>query len=328
MATYDITNRRLVSRRRFFAIAGSAGAACWVGSRSVLGGLRVAHAALVGDSLVEKIRRAAATDPMKVERLRGNVSVVFGSGGNVAVFPGSDGTVLVDAGIVGPRVAASVAKISDTPVRYLINTHWHFDHTDANEFWNTQGASITAHENTRKHLNEQTRVADWNYTFPPAPPAALPTTVLSDERAVRLNGSRIVARYYGPAHTDSDISVHFADSDVLHVGDTFWNGLYPFIDYSTGGSIDGMIRATNDNLARVSATTVIIPGHGPVGNKTQLTTYRDMLVAVRDRVATLKQQGRTVMDVLAEKPTAEFDAKWGTALIDPAFFTRLVYKGV
>jgi glyoxylase-like metal-dependent hydrolase (beta-lactamase superfamily II) len=152
--------------------------------------------------------------------------------------------------------------------------------------------------------------------------------VIRTERSLEVNGSRILLRYYGPAHTDSDVSVHFTDVDVLHVDDTWWNGLYPFIDYSTGGSIDGMIRATEQNLAAASATTVIVPGHGAVGDKAQLTRYRDMLVSIRDRVAALKGQGRTLAGVLAAKPSAPFDDEWGRAIIAPDFFTRLVYKGV
>jgi glyoxylase-like metal-dependent hydrolase (beta-lactamase superfamily II) len=221
-----------------------------------------------------------------------------------------------------------VATITDEPVRHVINTHWHFDHTDANGWMRAHGATIMAHENTRRHLSTTTRVEDWNFTFPPAAADAIPTSVFTGERALQLNGSPIVLRAYAPAHTDSDISVHFTDADVLHVADTWWNGLYPFIDYSTGGSIDGMIRATDESLARVSANTVIVPGHGPVGDKTQLTKYRDMLVVIRDRVAALKGQGRAVADVVAAKPTAEFDATWDGSIIDPGLFTRLVYKGV
>lgn len=318
-----------VSRRRFFVTAGSIGIGGWLATRGTFGEWHWAEAAYAQDlTLVDKIRRAAATDPMSVERLRDSVSVVLGSGGNVVMLPGDDGVLLIDAGIVGPRVAASVATVSDAPIRHVINTHWHFDHTDANAWMSRNGAIIAAHENTRKHLEHRTRVADWEFTFPPAPQGALPTVVFSAGRAFDLNGCRVVAQYYGPAHTDSDVSVHFENTDVLHVGDTWWNGLYPFIDYSTGGGVDGLIRATNDNLSRISAETIVVPGHGPVGNKAQMTTYRDMLVAVRDRVAALKHQGRTVSEVIAAKPTEAFDAKWGGAIVDPAFFTRLVYKGV
>jgi glyoxylase-like metal-dependent hydrolase (beta-lactamase superfamily II) len=133
---------------------------------------------------------------------------------------------------------------------------------------------------------------------------------------------------YKPAHTDSDISVDFTDADILHCADTFWNGYYPFIDYSTGGSINGMIRAAEANVARATEKTIVIPGHGPIGNKSQLIEFRDMLVAVRDKVSALKKQGRALQEAIEAKPTAYYDAKWGGFVINGDFFTKLVYEGV
>jgi glyoxylase-like metal-dependent hydrolase (beta-lactamase superfamily II) len=149
------------------------------------------------------------------------------------------------------------------------------------------------------------------------------------EKTLALNNSTLKLKYYGPAHTDGDISVSFAEADILHVGDTYWNGIYPFIDYSTGGNIGGMIKATEANLAAVSDATIVIPGHGnPVSNKSELSAYRDMLVTIRDNVAQLKQKGRSLEETIAAKPTAVFDAKWGQFVITPAIFTHLVYQGV
>jgi glyoxylase-like metal-dependent hydrolase (beta-lactamase superfamily II) len=142
------------------------------------------------------------------------------------------------------------------------------------------------------------------------------------------NNTRIVLKYYLPAHTDSDISVSFTEADVVHVGDTWWNGVYPFIDYSTGGTIDGQIRAAEANLNAVTANTIIIPGHGPVGGRAELAEFRDMLVAIRENVAALKKQGRSLAEAIAAKPTTAFDSKWGNFLITPAAFTGLVYMGV
>jgi glyoxylase-like metal-dependent hydrolase (beta-lactamase superfamily II) len=210
----------------------------------------------------------------------------------------------------------------------LINSHWHFDHTDGNEWLHSVGAEITGYENTKKHLSKTTRVEDWNFTFPPSPPGALPTKVFDGEQTLQLNGSRIELKKYAPAHTDSDISVHFTDADILHVADTFWNGYFPFIDYSTGGSIDGMIRAANANVDRVTDKTIVIPGHGPIGNKAQLMEFRDMLTTIREKVATLKKQGKSRDEVVAAKPTADYDAKWGGFVIKGDFFTKLVYAGV
>ena len=159
--------------------------------------------------------------------------------------------------------------------------------------------------------------------------AGIPSEVFAKEHKLKLNGASIDLKYYGPAHTDSDISVTFAEANVVHVADTFWNGIYPFIDYSTGGSIDGMIKASDANLAATTAETIIIPGHGkPVSNKAELQEFRDMLVAVRENVAKLKQQGKSQAETVDAKPTAAFDAKWGEFVIDGGFFTRMVYHGV
>jgi len=281
--------------------------------------------------LVDLIRSEAAKATIKVHKLRRNVSVLEGSGGNVAVLTGADGKLLVDAGITAsrPRIVEALASLSSDPIRHLINTHWHFDHADGNEWLHGEGATILAHENTRKHLIATQRVEDWNFNFPPSPPGAIPSDVFAAERIVKVNGSTLELKYYGPAHTDGDISVAFTDADILHTGDTYWNGIYPFIDYSTGGSIDGTIRAADANLAAATSNTVIIPGHGqPVSNRSELKDYRDMLVAIRENVARLKKQGFSLAETIAAKPTAAYDAKWGQFLIDPAFFTQLVYEGV
>ena len=210
----------------------------------------------------------------------------------------------------------------------MINTHWHFDHTDGNEWLHSIGAEITAHENTRKHLSETTRVEAWNFTFPPSPKGALPAKVFEKELKLHINGENLAMNYYPPAHTDSDIAIEFSEADILHVGDTWWNGYFPFIDANTGGNIDGMIQATEDNIKRVSAKTIVIPGHGPVGSKAGLIEFRDMLVTIREKVAALKKQGRSLDEVLGAKPTADHDEKWGGLVIKGDFFTKLVYAGV
>ena len=310
-----------ISRRHFLGSALLAGAVICFMPRRLFG---------VDGSPVTIIRDAAATAKINVTKLRGNVSMLEGSGGNIAVLTGRDGKLLVDAGITAsrPRITEALASLSNDPVKHLINSHWHFDHTDGNEWLHSIGAEITAHENTRKHLSVTTRVEDWNFTFPPAPSGALPTKLFDSEQTLHLNGSTIALKKYSPAHTDSDISVEFTDADIVHVADTFWNGHFPFIDYSTGGSIDGMIRAAETNVAKVTDKTIVIPGHGPIGNKSQLTEFRDMLVSVREKVADLKNQGKSLDEVLAAKPTANYDAKWGGFVIDGNFFTKLVYAGV
>src|SRR5215468_392790 len=295
------------------------------------GWLSPSRAFAAARNIVDLIRDDAARAPIKLHKLRRDVSILEGSGGNIAVLTGADGKVFIDAGITAsrPRILDAANSLSRDPIRHLINTHWHFDHADGNTWLNAEGAAIVAHENTHKHLLVAQRVEDWNYTFPSSPLAAVPSEVFSSDMTIDLNRSKLALKYYGPAHTDSDISVTFPEADILHCGDTYWNGIYPFIDYSTGGSIDGMIRATEANVAAVTDKTIVIPGHGsPVSNKEELAAYRDMLVAIRDNVAKLKQQGRSVDETIAAKPTAAFDAKWGQFVITPALFTRLVYKGV
>lgn len=314
-----MSTRVEVSRRQFLISSGVAVAACLAPPRLF------SQEGLVGIALKE-----SATAKIVVQALRRNISVLLGPGGNIAVLTGPDGKLVVDAEIVTARsnVAAALASINADPIKQLINTHWHFDHTGGNEWMHQSGASILAHENTRKRLSVDTRVEGWVYTFPAAPAGAIPTTVFQDEHTLRTNGSTLALKYYGPAHTDSDISVHFAEADVLHTGDTFWNRSYPFIDYSTGGSIDGQIRAADANLAKVSATTIVIPGHGAVTGKADLALFRDVLVEAREKVAKLKKQGRTLEEVLATKPTARYDAEWGQSFQTPKSFLGWVYQGV
>jgi glyoxylase-like metal-dependent hydrolase (beta-lactamase superfamily II) len=280
--------------------------------------------------LVPTMIDAAAQAKVETHPVRRGISVLEGSGGNIAVLTGKDGKLLIDSGftVSKARLVEALNKLSADPITQLINTHWHVDHTDGNDWVHSAGATITAHQNTKKHLSTSTRVEGWQYTFHPSPAGALPTTIFDDEHRVHQNDTSIALKYYGPAHTDSDISVVFEEADVICVGDTWWNGIYPFIDYSTGGSIDGMIRATERNLSVITDKMMVIPGHGPVGNKAALAEFGNMLTTVRHNVAALKKQGKSLDDAISAKPTAAYDAKFGQFLITPAFFTTLVYSGV
>jgi glyoxylase-like metal-dependent hydrolase (beta-lactamase superfamily II) len=282
------------------------------------------------EELVADAEKYALTAKLEVQSLRGNVSVVSGAGGNITVLPGPDGLLLIDSGFAGaqPQVGKALAGISPDPIKHLINTHWHFDHTHGNEWVHAAGAAILAHRNTLKHLSVDTRVDGWNFTFPAVPAGGLPTEIFDDAHTVHLNGATLELKHYAPAHTDSDISINFTDVDIFHAADTFWNGAYPFVDYCTGGSIDGAIRAAELNLTRVTDKTIVIPGHGPVGNKSQMVLFRDVLVEIREKVAALKKQGRTLAQIIASKPGAKYDATWGNLFMNPAMFTTLVYQGV
>ena len=254
-----------------------------------------------------------------------------GSGGNIAVLTGPDGKVLVDAGIgvSRPQMTKALADLGGDPVtppdQHALALRPYRRQCVA-EFGRRKDHCARKHPAFLSHVQ---RVEDWDYNFVSPPPNGLPSEVFASERSLNLNGQSINLKHYSPAHTDSDISVTFAEADIVHVADTFWNGVYPFIDYSTGGSIDGMIAASDANLAATTDKTIIIPGHGqPVSNRAELKEFRDMLVAVRENVAALKRQGRSRDETVAAKPTAAFDAKFGNWVIDPGFFTRLVYEGV
>ena len=281
------------------------------------------------DSPVTKINAAAATADITVQSLRGNVSAVIGSGGNITVLSSDDGKLMVDTGIVlsRPKLSAALDSISRAPPRYAINMHWHWDHTSGNEWIHQAGATIIAHENTLKHLSTTIRVSDWQYTFDPLPKGGLPTLIVS-ELALRFGDETVLVRSYPSAHTDGDLYVYFTKADILATGDTYWNGLYPFIDKVVGGGINGMIEAANVNLAVATNQTVVVPGHGPVSDRAGLIEYRDMLVHIRDNVAALRRQGKSLEEIIAAKPSAAYDAKWGGFVINPAFFTRLVYQSL
>jgi len=323
-----------VSRRQFLAAAGVAASAAWLRPTRLL-----AHdEAVAGEGgLVEAFRKGGVEAKINVIPLRGNVYVLEGSGGNIGVLASRDGKMLVDAGLATsqPQIARALAGINDAPITHLINTHWHFDHTDGNAWLHEAGAEIIAHENTRSHMSKATRVEPWQHTFPPSPAEALPTiiakrgatdagtgmTLYAGDRAIGID-------CYLPAHTDGDVVVTFHGADIVQLGDTFWNGHYPFIDNDTGGSIDGTIRAAEVTLQNIGDDTLLIPGHGGVGKKADLLRFHDTLKTIRDRVASLKDQGKSVEDTIAARPTAEFDATWGTFVIDGPTFTRIVFAGV
>ena len=218
----------LLSRRHFClcCIGGAAFAANngWLTPRQAFAEAR---------GIVSLIKDSAATSPIVTHRLRNNISVFEGSGGNIAVLTGGDGKVLIDAGIgvSRPQITRALAELGAEPVTHLVNTHWHFDHADGNEWLHSAGARIIAQENTRKHLSEIQRVEDWDYNFLPLQSGGIPGEVFAAEHGLKLNGLSIGLKYYGPAHTDSDISATFTEANIVHVGDTYWNSIYPFIDY-------------------------------------------------------------------------------------------------
>jgi glyoxylase-like metal-dependent hydrolase (beta-lactamase superfamily II) len=321
-----------VSRRSFLATTAAAAGLAACSTSCTSRPSPQAKPAKKEQGLVETMRGGAAQAKIDVQSLRGGVHVLIGSGGNIGVLAGPDGLLLVDTGLAGsqPQIRKALAGISDKPIRHVVDTHWHFDHCDGNAWARGTGATLHAHPNTTKHLSNSTRVPDWDFTFPPNAAAALPNAAVPTRVDLSV-GTNAVAdvRYYGfPCHTDGDLYVRFDAADVLQCGDTFWNGHYPFIDTANGGSIGGTLLATELNLKVSGEQTMIIPGHGPVGRQSDLTDFRDMLAGVRDAVAKLKKEGRTVDEAVAAKPTAKWDAKYAGFVITPDHFTRIAYAGV
>ena len=319
-----MANLPAISRRHFLTTTAAATAATWLHPRALWASQAPAQQPT---DFLSKARSANANNKITTTALRRNVTALLGAGSNIAVLTAKEGKLLVDSGYSScqPQLTAALAAINAQPIQVLINTHWHFDHTDGNEWMHSAGATIWAHENTRYRMSTTQNIVAYNAIIPPAPTGALPTILVNTNRKLSDSINTLMLTHYEPAHTDTDISVHFAEADILHCGDTFWNGFYPFIDYSSGGNINGMIAATEKNLATAGADTIIIPGHGPIGNKAQLTEFRDMLVGARDNVAKLKKEGKSLDETVAAKPTANYDAKWGQK---PAAFIGYVYQGV
>jgi cyclase len=258
------------------------------------------------------------------------IYVLNGRGGNIGVSVGEDGVVLIDDQYapLTVKVRAAVASLTPQPIRFVINTHWHGDHTGGNENLGKTGVVIVAHENVRKRMSVEHFFEAFGEKVPPSPKAALPVITFGDAVTFHLNGDDLRSFHVAPAHTDGDAVIHFKKANVVHMGDCFFNGMYPFIDLSSGGSIDGVIAAADKVLAFADMNTKIIPGHGPVADKAALQIYRDLLATVRDRVKALVTAGKTLDEVKAAAPTKDFDAKWGGGFMKPDVFTAIVYQSL
>jgi len=269
-------------------------------------------------------------EKLETQKLAEGLSLISGAGGNVALMVGPSGVLLVDDKVAPatPELQKAIAAVTPKPVRFVFNTHWHGDHTGGNAVLGGAGAVIVAHDNVLKRLSSKQLAAMMNKEIPPAPAAALPVITFAESMAFHLNGDDIEIVHVDPAHTDGDSFVFFKKANVLHMGDTYFSAGYPFIDLSSGGSVDGYVKAADRALAMTQPSTKIIPGHGPVADRDKLRAFRDMIVTIRDRVKKLAAAKKTLAEVQAAKPSAEYDATWGKAFISGPQFVETIYKEV
>ncbi|WP_427308817.1 MBL fold metallo-hydrolase [Cupriavidus sp. H39] len=282
------------------------------------------------DSPVIKINEATAKAEVKSDKLRGNLTMLSGSGGNIIVYNSPAGKFVVDSGISvsKDKILSALSAIGPEPLKYLVNTHYHWDHSDGNVWMHEAGATIVGAPQTAHHLGEQTRVEDWNYTFKPLPAAGRPTVLVKGSKTIKFGGETFHMQNFGNGHTDGDLWVYAQKADVLILGDTYWHPYYPFIDNKHGGSINNAIKWADKAIEASTDKTIIVPGHGVASNKTDLKQWRAMLADIRDKVAAMKKQGKSLEEIQATKPTSAYDAKYGGFVIDGNFFTKLVFDGL
>lgn len=257
------------------------------------------------------------------------VHMLVGAGGNIAVSTGADGVLLVDDQYapMHPKIVAAVEALKSGPVRFVLNTHWHLDHTGGNELFGKGGALLVAQDAARTRLAAGQFSKVFDVQIPPAPPVALPDVTFGDDLTFHWNGDEIFVLHVPEAHTDGDAIVHFRRANVVHMGDVFTTG-YPFIDAESGGTLAGIIAGSDAALALADANTRVIPGHGPLAGREELLRYRDMLVAARDRIAKAIAEGQSLEALLAAKPLADFDAAYGGRFITPEVFLRSVHASL
>jgi cyclase len=267
---------------------------------------------------------------IKTADLGDNVYMLQGEGGNITVAVARDGIIMVDGGYapLHDKIKAAIEQISKQPIRYLVNTHFHGDHTGGNEPFAKDGATIVAETNVRKRLAAGTSNGLTGAKTPPAPAAALPSKTYTNAFKIRLPGRVADLTHIANAHTDGDTYVWFKTANVLSTGDTFTNGRYPNIDFANGGNIRGMIAASDALLKLASARTKIVPGHGPLADRAALVEYRTMLTTARDRMAKLVTEGKSEDEVIAAKPFADLDAKWAPTELASRNFVRVVYHSL
>jgi cyclase len=247
------------------------------------------------------------------------VFMLVGQGGNIGVSVGNDGAFVIDTQFapLSDKIQAAVTAAGGDTIAFVINTHWHGDHVGGNANFANNGAVVMAQDNVRVRLEGSNAEA-----------AAMPTVTFPDRMSFHWNGNDVNLMHVAPAHTDGDSVIHFTNLNVFHMGDTFVNGGYPFVDLDSAGNFDGIIAAAESVLARSNAATRIIPGHGALATRADLQTYVDVLKTIRSRFQALIDQGRSEDQVVAAGVTSEWDATWGTGFMNPERFTRLAYQSL
>jgi cyclase len=267
---------------------------------------------------------------IKATKLSDTAYMMTGSGGNLGLSVGEDAVFLIDDQFapLSEKITAAIAQITAKPVRFILNTHWHFDHTGGNENFSRAGAILVAHDNVRKRMNSEQFIEFLRMTEKAAPKAALPVVTFAAGLTFHLNGEEIRVIHVPRAHTDGDAIVQLVRNDVIHMGDTYFNGFYPFIDTSSGGTVDGVIAAADQVLAIATDNTRIIPGHGPLSNKAELKVYRDMLATISGRIKKMISDGRKLEEITAANVSADFDEKWGKGFIPPPKFAEMIAMNI
>jgi len=330
------TSRREMLRGSV-TLAGSALLAHLLSSTSLrASAMSNAQAAPSAADLLASMRAKFNAAPIQSQKLADHVTMLSGPGGSVVVLNGPDGKFVVDTFVAPawPRLKEALDDLGSAPVKYVIDTHWHFDHTDNNAPLHAAGATVLAHENTKKRMSEPHDLpvlyrgpdgALAGLHFDPSPAEALPQQSFAATYKLQANGETLALQHFAPAHTDTDIYVHFQKANVISMGDTFFNGMYPYIDPGTCGKITGMIAAADKILSLADNDTKIVAGHGPLGNKADLMKSRDMLITSRDRVQKFKAAGKSPQEAVAEKPFADLDPVWGKGIINSDQWVHVVY---
>lgn len=270
---------------------------------------------------------------IRTQQLTDAVYMLMGQGGNIGVSVGEDGVFLVDDQFapLTERILAAIAAITDEPVRFVFNTHWHGDHTGGNENLGEAGALIVAHDNVRERMSVDQvleRIGRPVSTTPASPDGALPVVTFSEDVSFHINGDELHAFHVSNAHTDGDAIVHFVGANVVHMGDTFFRDRFPFIDTATGGSIDGLIEAVGAALTVMDADTQVIPGHGPLSSREDLRAYGDALKAMRDAVAALVDQGLSLEQIQTRRPIRAQAEAWGQNQAAEDGFVATIHHGI